>query len=259
MPEIVLPASLSERIAQAEYQSASDADLPEGVNFEDERGHADATLADAPQPGYEQGTASVGPADTPPASAAPAGPTPVDPAVQQELLQLRQQVEGMQFQERMRQLQQAEVDFANSIAHLPAAQQEAALARHEAEQLQPVLHYQQNMIQSLQEQLQGGQANADQANEMVAKRIVAWHRATQAGLDPSNPLIFETLTHPDVQTPKQMNARIQQFTQLGVGGRGRIIAGGDRATNAGQRQPKKGSGDLMGLITGRSYEVVPAE
>lgn len=263
MSETVLPASLQERIAQEQYQPASAADLPDGVTIEDDGGGTTAGFADGPQPGYEQGTSADLTPDTPQPVESPAATEPPVNAVlqqmQQQLLALRQDNESMRAQQRLAQIQQAEIDFANSIQHLPPAQQEAALARHEMEQLQPVLQYQQQLIQQMQGQQQQSVEAAQASEEMVAKRMVAWHRAVNAGLDPSNPLIFSILTGEDVKNPADMDARIQQFIALGAAGGRRIVAGGERAVNAGARAPKRGSGDLMGLINSRSYELTPAE
>jgi hypothetical protein len=261
MAEVVLPGSLQERIAQESYRVATVDDLPDGVTIGDADDGERVNLAGSPQPVGQSEAPSGNPADNQVYLTAPAGMPQYDPAFVQQIAQRAQQLEQqnqqLQMQQRIAALQADEQAFADSIEHLPQWQQEQMLHERERQQAQTINMYLQQRVMGLSDQLQGQSVAENAKAELIAKRMVAYHKARQAGLDFNNPVIFNSLTGDNVRHPDHMDEHIRGLLQLGVGGPKPILAGGARATNAGSSVPRKGSGDLAGLITSRSYELVP--
>lgn len=265
MAEVVLPSSLQERIAQAQPQLATLDDLPESVMLRDDGKGERVDLADGAQPETGQETPSMRPVDTPTQPTTPAGSPQYDPALIQQIAQRAQSLEAenqrLQVERQVAALQADEQRFADSIAHLPAWQQEQLLHERERGQAQTINVHLQNQLMQLHDQIQGRDQQSHEQREMVAKRMIAYTKASQAGLDFSNPVVFAQLTGNHITKPEQMDEAVRGLLQLAGNGGGQrpIVAGGARSTNAGPPAPKQGSGDLAGLINSRSYELVPAE
>lgn len=252
--------SLVSQIAQAQYESADLNGVPEGVNL------AETAQSAPPDPGVGDATTQppepAAPArpDTPPPAQTSAG---VDPQfvgqIARELQDARARLQQVEADKQLAALQQEEYDFADSIAHLPAWQQDLLLTRRDQEKSQQAaLHLQQRLMQQ-QAALDRLSQEPVQQQEALYKKLTAFHMMGEAGfdfLDPANAFIVESLVQPAVTEPEQMKQILDRFSAIAGRNRPPIIAGGARATNAGAPALKPGSGDLMALINNRSYELV---
>ena len=259
--------------------------LPEGVNLQESIDQANQLNAGSePQVGLPQST-DVPPGQAPVAPGAADTPSPgqpvagIDPALAQqlatELAQARQAIAEQQAREQERAarerfdaLQAEEYAFANSIAHLPQWQQDLLLTKRENERAQQVnLALQGNLMQA-HEKLQGYESQREHEGQMLAKRSSAMLLMSRAGFslnDPTSKFVADALTSEEIATPEQMEQRLAGFVNL-LNARSQaqaapppIIAGGARATNSAAPTPKKGSGDLLGLVSATGYQVVSTE
>lgn len=238
---------LSSLIGSTQYQSASPADIPDGVN-----------LQESGEPGGPVGQqyANVAGAVETPAMTAAETTGGVDP----ETHRIRQQAyEASQaaFRATQQRIEAEERAFEASIAHLPEDEQDRLILQREVEQTRQVNSYLNNQIQTSRQQQEAAQQD-------WAKRQWGFLYANQAGLPFDNPGVRAAVMA--ATSRQEMQQIVQNLVAVANGGRqgnimnqingGAFAAGGNRGATSSAQGPKKYSGDTEGLIASRGYITV---
>lgn len=217
---------------------------------------------------YNQETGGVVPQGQPGFVPQPVPPQqPVQQRPQPQISQQQYQA-AIDYAHRMEQVAQQTAEeklrsedemFLAGIDHLPILEQEREIAIRYAQQLE-------RANQHLYETEQQRRAREEQEDQEDSKETVAWHLATQAGLPWANPGVRNALLNsPDRPTMDSIVAGLQamiprsqpqpmQYQQTPAQVAGQMVAaparGGGGRTAPG---PRRGSGDIEGLIKSRPY------
>ncbi len=229
--------SLSQVIGNAKYQSGSPDQLPEGVNLSGV-GDPNAPQDIAP---YLGNVAESGVSGVTPQQAPGAGP---DPAEYQRLQQIA-------YDASLARIEAEEQAFESSIQHLSEYEQQAYRLQRENEQTREVNEW---LNQKLQQQEQSVQNQQQQQNKQKWMMLAA----TQAGLPLSNPGVVTALSK--AQNVNELYSIANGLVQLVGQGQSTaavntlnngILSPGGRPAPSAPAGPKRGSGDISGLISSR--------
>jgi hypothetical protein len=254
---------LSDMIGQTGYVAGSPEQLPEGTNLSgvgDPNAPSDLGnyVGNVAQPGQVIHPAGVVPAQQ-------MNPQPVQPAVDVAAMQAeRQRLEQVAYNASMARIQAEEARFQAEIANYSDEEKERATLARELEQTREVNGWLNTQVNQAKGQLTAAQQRQQQVQQESAKKQWAILYAHRYGLPIENQAVRAALHA--AEDPQQMDGISQQLVgimnqrtqvasqnQINSG----ILAAGSGGTTPPTRQgPKRGSGDISGLIASRSPQTV---